>query len=327
MKILITGATGFVGTWITKNLLDRGHDVRVLSRSGQVNFPFESKKVDIFRGDISDTKSLDLACQDVDSVFHLAGVVGYSRAMRQQMIMTNVVGTENIIESCQKSRCRKLLYMSSVVAVGASYNGKNLLNENSPYNLHDLNLGYFETKHRAEELVMTAVSQGRVDAVIVNPGTIYGPGDAKKGSRKVQVKVAQGDFPFYTSGGVNVIHIDDVVTAAYRAWEIGKPGERYILAGENITIQQLFNYIAEAANVSPPKIYLPNSLLHCLGKMGDFLEPRNVKWPVNSETAWASTLFHWFDNSKARRELGLNPKPAKQAIQESVAWMKENGII
>ncbi|MCB0351231.1 MAG: NAD-dependent epimerase/dehydratase family protein [Bdellovibrionales bacterium] len=327
MKILITGATGFIGTWVTKSLLDRGHDIRVISRSGTANFHFPSEKIEVVRADITNQDSLTKAFQDVDSVFHLAGLIGYSRAMRQQMVTTNVVGTQNVVESCLKARCRRLVYMSSVVAIGASFDGASPLNENSKYELHDLNLGYFETKHRAEKIVSEAVTAGKIDAVILNPSTIYGPGDAKKGSRSTQVKVAQGKFPVYTSGGVNVVHIHDVVNAAYRAWEIGRSGERYILAGENILIHDLFKHIAEAAGVPPPRIYLPNPVVHTLGKVGDFLETKGIKTPLNSETAWTSTLFHWFDNSKAKRELSLNPTSAKKAIGESVLWMKEHGVI
>jgi dihydroflavonol-4-reductase len=327
MKLLVTGATGFVGTWLTKFLLDRGHDVRVLTRSGQLDFPYETKNIEIAKGDVSDPASLQRAFANVDSVFHLAGVVGYSRAMRQQMITTNVLGTSHIIEAVKRSGCRRLVHMSSVVAVGASFDGHTPLNEESPYNLHHLDLGYFETKHEAELLVKKAVMANEIDAVILNPSTIYGAGDAKKGSRSTQLKVAKGSFPFYTSGGVNVIHIDDVLHGLYRGWEIGQSGERYILSGENISIQKLFQLVATAAGVTAPKIYLPNPIVRGLGLIGDALEKRGRKGPINTENAWASILFHWFDNAKAKRVLGLNPKPAEQAIRESVEWMRETRLI
>jgi dihydroflavonol-4-reductase len=193
--------------------------------------------------------------------------------------------------------------------------------------LHNLNLGYFETKRQAEELVVEACHQNRIQATIINPSTIYGPGDAKKGSRAVQVKVARGRFPFYPSGGVNVIHIQDVVDAAIRAWEVGRQGERYILSGENLRIQQLFQLIARAANVPAPRWPLPKPAILTIGYIGDLLEKINIRGPLNSENAWAAVLFHWFDNSKAKRELNLNPRPAAIAIQESVHWMRDNGVL
>src|SRR5690606_17288303 len=128
------------------------------------------------------------------------------------------------------------------------------------------NLGYFETKRKAEIIVRSAAEKKELDAVILNPSTIYGAGDAKKGSRRTQLKVAQGRLPFYTSGGVSIIAVKDVVDATYQAWQTGKSGERYILSGENITIKNLFTLIAGAANVKPPSIYLPDPVVFALGK-------------------------------------------------------------
>lgn len=327
MKVLVTGASGFVGTWMTKKLLDRGHNVRVITRSGRVDFAYDSSKIEVMRGDVTNLESLQRATLDIDTVFHLAGVVGYSRAAREEMYKTNVLGTENVISAVEKAKCRRLVHMSSVVAVGANFTDGPPLNENSEFNIHHLDLGYFETKHEGEKLVREAVKQNRIDAVILNPSTIYGPGDAKKGSRSTQVKVARGKFPFYTSGGVNIIHIEDAVNAIYRAWEVGRTGERYILAGENIRIKELFQLIADAAQVSAPKIYLPNAVVLSLGRIGDFLEKIGRKGPINTENAWASILYHWFDSSKAQKELGLNTRPAKEAIGESVQWMKDNQVI
>ena len=213
--------------------------------------------------------------------------------------------------------------MSSVVAVGASFD-KIPLNENSKFNLSHLNLGYFETKRKAESLVLNAVSKHKLDAVVLNPSTIYGPGDAKKGSRGVQLKIVKGQFPFYTSGGVNVISIEDVTCTICSAIDKGRTGERYIISGENILIKDLFKIIAQEAGAKEPYIYLPNPLVYAIGLAGDFLEKIGKRGPLNSENAWASVMYHWFDSTKSKHELGLNPKPARKAIAESVQWVKEN---
>lgn len=326
MKILVTGATGFVGGKLTKKLLDLGHEIRVLSRSGEVPRDLAHQNLEVVKGDVTDLASLERACAQCESVFHLAGVVGYSRAMRQEMTLANVVGTANVLDACEKNKIQKLFYMSSVVTIGASFT-KDVLRETSPYLLQDLQLGYFETKRKAEELVIAATRAGRLQAYIANPATIYGAGDAQKGSRRVQVKVAQGKFKLYTSGGVNVVHIDDCIDGCLRIFERGRPGERYILAGENLTVKQLFTLIAEAAGVKPPFIHLPNLVVHTLGKIGDWQEKRGRKGLITSENAWTSTLYHWFTAEKARQELGFTARPARAAIQESVRWMKENKII
>jgi dihydroflavonol-4-reductase len=327
MKVLVTGASGFVGGWLVKYLIQQGLEVRVLDRSQKISDELKHLKIETVMGDILNPQTLSSAMEGVDSVFHLAGLIAYTRSQRQQMDRVNVLGTQNIIEACIEKNVRRLVHFSSVVAVGASFDGKTLLNENSEYNIHHLNLGYFESKFYAEQKVKQAVAENKIDAVIVNPATIYGPGDAKKGSRGVQLKVARGKIPFYPPGGVNIISIEDIVSATFQAWKVGRTGERYILSNENILIKDLFNLIATAAGVEPPKIGLPKSALLALGRVGDILEKINLKGPVNSENAWASILFHWYDNSKAKQYLGLNPKPAKYAIEQSLAWIKEQGML
>ncbi|MCC7403453.1 MAG: SDR family oxidoreductase [Bdellovibrionales bacterium] len=326
MKALVTGATGFVGSWLTRALCERGIKVRVICRNPELAGSLRNLPVELVPGDVTQPESLDRACQEIHSVFHLAGVVGYSRAMRPLMNQVNVDGTKNMVEAALRNNVQRFVHMSSVVAIGASFDGKPL-NENSPYNIEHLNLGYFETKRLAEALVSEVTLRRGLNAVILNPSTIYGAGDATKGSRKTQIKVAQGKFPFYTSGGVNVIAVEDVIAGILAAWEKGQRGERYILAGENLTIKDLFAMIAAEAGVNPPGIYLPNFAVHTLGKIGDGLEAIGRKGPINSENAWTSTLYHWFDSSKAQRSLGLKPRPARQAIAASVRWMKENHVI
>jgi len=326
MQLLVTGGTGFVGSWLVKRLVQDGHQVRVLHRQGSSLDELTGVDFESAYGDVTNVESVVAACKGVDSIFHLAGVVGYSPAMRAQMEKVNVEGTENVVTACRKNDVRRLLHVSSVVAIGASFK-PNMLNENSPYMISSLNLGYFETKREAEEKVRAAVRKKELDAVIVNPSTVYGPGDAKKGSRKVQIKVAQGRFPFYPSGGQSIVSIHDVIDGMLKAWQKGRTGERYILSGENLYIRDVFRKIAARGGAKPPKIYLPKSVALMMGRVGDRLEKMGKKTPINLENAWVSSLFHWFDSSKAKIELGFNPRSADEALNESVDWMKENGLL
>jgi dihydroflavonol-4-reductase len=263
----------------------------------------------------------------MDSVFHLAGVIAYKRADRELMEKVNVGGTSNVVEACRATGIRRLVHLSSVVAVGASFTPDHVLNEESPYNLSHLNLGYFETKRKAEAIVKESCQKNRLDAVILNPSTIYGPGDAKKGSRKTQLKVAQGKFKFYTAGGVNVVAVEDAVDGIISAWKKGKSCERYILAGDNLSIQRLFEIIAHEAGQKPPTTLLPTPVLHAIGIAGDLMGTLGMKSPISQENAWTSTMYHWFDSSKAQRELDFKPRPAEIAISQSVKWIKENGLL
>lgn len=324
-KILITGASGFLGQWLTRQLVQNGEQVRILVR----HLPEELKSlpIEIVYGDITKLEELTSACQGIAFVYHLAGVVGYSKAMRPLMDRVNVEGVKNLITAAREAGVERIVHVSSVTAVGASFDGQMPLNEETPFNLKHLNLGYFETKHEGETLIRNAVFDGQIDAVIVNPSTIYGAGDAEKGSRNVQLKVARGEFPFYTSGGVSVVHVEDVVNAMIKAMAKGHSGERYILCGENITIRELFEMISEEAGVRAPRIYLPNAIVRLIGRYGDLMEKLGRKGPLNSENAWSSILFHWFDHAKATRELGFQPRPARAAIHDSVEWMKLQKLI
>lgn len=327
MRVLVTGATGFIGHHLVKMLAEEGHHVSILSRKPINNEEFPGLNIQVCIGDVTNSLSLLNATEGQDRVYHLAGKIAYKSSERAEMEKVNVTGTQKVVDACVTQKTPALIYMSSVVAIGASFDGS-VLNENSPYNIDHLNLGYFQTKHRAEEIVKTAVSHNNLKAYILNPSTVYGAGDATKGSRSVQRKVAQGKFPFYTPGGVNVVHIDDVIYCLKHVVDKGRPGERYIVAGENLLLKDVFKIIAESAGVKPPHIPLPKALIKILGVIGDdVLEPLGLKGPMSRETAWTSTLYHWFSSEKAQKELGLKPTAAKIAIEESVQWMKQNGYL
>lgn len=326
MKVLVTGANGFLGSWLTKRLLAEGHAVKALVRKNSDVSELKGLDSHFVYGDISNTESLQTHFKDQDIIFHLAGAIAYKKSDRPLMEKVNVQGTQNVVDTCEKFKIPQLLHLSSVVAVGSSFFPE-VLNEKSEYTIHNLNLGYFETKRKAEELVMAAVKEKKINAICVNPSTIYGFGDAKKGSRKTQVKVARGKFPFYTSGGVNVVAVEDVIDGILLAMQKGKNGERYILSSENMTIKKLFESIAELANVTAPKMLMPNWALHTLGFTGDQLNKLGINGGLSQENAYTASMFHWFDSSKAQKELGFKPRASVIAIENSVRWMKDNGYL
>jgi Nucleoside-diphosphate-sugar epimerases len=327
MKVLVTGANGFLGSWLTRELVNQGNKVYALVRRGSDVSELAGVSCEYVYGDVTDALSLLETFKGMDAVFHLAGVVAYKKSQRALMDRVNVEGTRNVVEVCREHKIPRLIHVSSVVAIGAGRSPDEVLNEESEYNIADLDLGYFETKHQAEMIVKKACDRGDIDAVIVNPSTVYGAGDAKKGSRGMQLKVAQGRLKFYTSGGVNVVAVEDVVAGIISAWKKGRSGERYILCGENLLIKDLFAIIAKEAGRNPPTIELPEQILHIVGSFGDSLEKIGLKGPLSKENAWTATMFHWFDSSKAQRELDFHPRPAREAIHNSVRWMHDQGLI
>ena len=278
------------------------------------------------RGDVTDPRSLKEALASVEAVYHLAGVVGYDPRERSLMERVNVQGTRHIVEAALAAQVQRFVHLSSVVAVGASFD-QTVLDESSPYNLSHLNMGYFETKRQAEQIVLKAAHEEGLPALCLNPATVYGSGDALKGSRKMQVKVARGELSVYPPGGVNVVHIQDVVDCLIKALHLGQVGERYILSGENLLLKDLFERIARIAGVHPPRWKLPKPLILSLGQVGDLMNRCGLKGPLTSENAWAASLYHWFDSSKAQKTFGFQPRSVDLALKESVAWMKENGLL
>ncbi len=211
MKVLVTGSNGFLGSWLTRALVDQGHEVFALVRPSSDLSELEGVGCEYRYGDVTDLPSLLNATSGIDYIFHLAGLIAYKKSEYAAMEKVNVQGTANVVAVCRERKIKRLVYLSSVVAIGAGFTTNEILNEDSKYNIADLNLGYFETKRRAEEIVKASCANGEIDAVILNPSTIYGPGDAKKGSRSMQVKVAKGQFPFYSNGGVSVVAVEDVI--------------------------------------------------------------------------------------------------------------------
>lgn len=321
MKAIVTGANGFLGSWLCKRLLEEGHDVTALVRKSSDLSEIEHLKLKYEYGDVTDKSSLQTAFKDKDYVFHLAGVIAYKSADRPLMDKVNIGGTQNVVDVLVEQKQAKLLNLSSVVAVGASFKPV-ALTEESPYTIHNLNLGYFETKHAAEKIVTAAAKNNLIHAVSVNPSTIYGFGDAKKGSRKTQVKVARGKFPFYTGGGVNVVAAEDVVDGILKAIDKGRNGERYLLCSENMTIKELFTKIAGFAGVKPPKIFMPFPVLKLIGHIGDLTGSG-----LSVENAYTASMYHWFSCDKAKKELGFSPRPSDIAIENSVRWMKDHGYL
>lgn len=321
MRILVTGGNGFLGSWIVRKLVEEQHHVRVLHRAHSDLSSLNGISYESALGDVTNPESLIAATRNIEAVFHVAGLVSYSPLDFPLMEAINVKGTAHVLEACAKARVNRLIFTSSVVAVGATEKPENL-NEMSPYALQKYNLGYYETKRRAENLVIEAAKNKIINGIVLNPAIMFGAGDAVKGSRKTHLKVIQGKFPFYPPGGVNVLHVDDAVKAHISALKNGHSGERYILGGDNLSIHKFFEMLAFAGGHKPPPIGLPSWFLHGASALS-----RALKLKGSSDSYLISTLYHFYDSGKARKELGFNPRPAMSAIEESVAWSRANGFL
>lgn len=326
-KALVTGGTGFLGHHLVRRLSEMGVETTVLVRKSSDLSSLKPYSPKIVHGDVLNRQSLLVATENKDMVFHLAGLIAYKKKDHKMMEQVNVAGTQNLLDACVTQSTPKVLHLSSVAAIGFNQK-RQKISEDFKFDFEQWDLGYFKTKHKAERLCFQYFQDNNLPVYLINPSTIYGYGDGKKGSRKTQVKVAQGRFPLYPPGGVNVVHVSDVIDLIFLILDRGQPARRYIAAGDNMTIKELFKSIATLAGAKPPYLPIPRSLIKSLGFIGD-LRTRylNSDTSLSSETAITSTGFHWFSNQRIRKELGFSPRPSVEALQDSVQWMKDQGLL
>jgi dihydroflavonol-4-reductase len=319
VNCLVTGASGFIGSWLVRKLVFEGHKVRVLCRKSSVFNLIQDLNFEKAFGDITDPSSIEPALKNIDTVFHLAGYIGYKKADHDLMDRINVKGTENLYRLSLLNNVKNFIFLSSVTAIGASLSPFEKMDEESVYNLSKFNFGYAESKRKAEKIVLS--SNSSMKCVSLNPSTVYGPGDMLKSSRKNQLLAMQGNLKFYPYGGVSVVGIHDVVDAIYKSVDLGEHGERYILSGDNLFIKDLMDKICFQAKSKPPRYQIPGFILDTMGFIGDHFT--NGK-PLDSETANVIQLFHWYKNTKAIDKLEFKPSPSDQVIKSSVDWAMNN---
>ncbi|HUP56764.1 MAG TPA: NAD-dependent epimerase/dehydratase family protein [Bdellovibrionota bacterium] len=321
-RVLVTGASGFLGGYLVRALERAGHEVVALVRD--TSDLSGLSRCSLVRGSVTDREALRRAMRDAEAVFHLAGLMSLERSREREVGQVNVAGTWNVVEACLELGVQRLVHVSSVAAVGASASPLHLMNEESSNPLRPFRFPNYEAKAKAEEIVLEAARNRGLDAVVVNPSMIFGAGDAKKEARKGNLLAARGKVKLYPDGGLSVAHVEDVAAGIVAAWKRGRKGERYILGGENISVGQLLGLYAELAGKPAPRHRLPTWLLRLAASAADVFGLGRTR---AYEGAVSATLFHWYDSSKAARELEYKPRPAREAIEQSVGWMRERGWI
>jgi dihydroflavonol-4-reductase len=324
MKILVTGATGFLGHHLVKRLINEGHDVRIFKEKDASMDLLEGLKIEVFEGDIRDFESVKKAVSGCEVVFHLAGLISYWSRQNSLQFEINVNGTKNVVQACLEEKVKRLIYTSSTGAVGFK-EGK-LADEKTEFNLGSLGIAYCDTKYLAEKEIQKAVKEG-LDAVIVCPGSMYGPGDIRR-IKEDPVFPKGFSSLFYVKGGLAVVDVEDVVEGEILAWKKGKRGERYILVGENLSFYDIRKTIAEILGKNPPKIALPYLVFLFIGYILNLTSYLTEKRPkFTPENGKLNGMYLYFSNEKAKKELGMNFRPFKESIKRMIDWYKEKGYL
>lgn len=322
---LVTGATGLIGSNLAAALSEKGWTVRTLRRSTSPTSALEGVPHEAVIGDLLDSDSLRLAMEGADVVFHVAGVSDHWRAGKEQMYRVNVEGTRRVMEAALATGVVRVVFTSSVAALGIPPRGY-LLSEEDCYDGDPRRFPYGHSKYLAEQEVQKALAKG-LDAVIVNPSAVLGPRDPHLGSASLLLEMNRWPLPVVPDGGLNLVDVADVAAGHIAAADRGRTGERYILGGENITHWDLAHVVARVIGKASPRWHLPAGIVRRAAWLVDllrFLLPRRI--PITGETLRLSTETFYVTNDKADRELALSPRiPLPETVARTADWLRETG--
>jgi len=326
MLAFVTGGTGFVGGAVVRRLLAAGHTVRALVRPGANTRQLDGLPVERITGTLADTDSLRRGMAGSDWVFHVAALYSYWGHPWEEFYQTNVEGTRRVLAAAGEAGVRRIVYTSSIATLGLP-RGDAPANEDTPVTLADKIGHYKRSKFLAEEVARDFARQG-LPVVIVNPAAPVGVGDHKPTpTGQMIVDFLQGRMFGYVDTGMNIVDVEDVAAGHLLAAERGRVGERYILGGENLTLKQVLDLLAEVSGRPLVRQRIPHSVALAWAYVDVTLarlNPRHVP-AATPDKVRLSRQKEYYDSSKAVRELGFAPTPAREALRKAVAWYRAHG--
>jgi dihydroflavonol-4-reductase len=319
----VTGATGFIGSHVVRQLLRRGDRVRILARNSSRKSNVESFGCEIAIGDLKDSMSLLRCVQGCSRVYHVAADYRLWARNPQDIYDNNVGGTRNLLSACCEAGVEKVVYTSTVGAIGMRKDG-HPADEDSPVKLDDMIGHYKRSKYMAEQVAMEFASSG-LPVVIVNPTTPVGSGDLKPTpTGRIIHEFIKGRMRAYVETGLNLVGVEDVAQGHLLAETKGRVGERYILGGENWSLEEILDALARICGTRIPLIRIPWTLALVAGYFENFamgtLLRREPLIPL--EGVRMARYKMYISSEKARKELGYNPQPALKALREAVDYFR-----
>jgi dihydroflavonol-4-reductase len=327
VRALVTGATGFVGSAVARALLQGGWQVRTLVRKDSDRRNLEPLAVEIVTGDLNDRGSLERALCDCNGVFHVAADYRLGAIDPSQLYRTNVEGTRNVLEACRSAGVERVVYTSSVATIGIPADGSPG-NEDTPVGLENMIGHYKRSKFLGEQVAREAASAG-AHVVIVNPSTPIGPADVKPTpTGQMVLDAASGRMPAYVDTGLNIVHVDDVAAGHLLAYQHGRPGERYILGGQDMSLREILGEIARLVGRKPPRVRLPQAVVLPIAYAAEaFARASGRTTRITVEGVRMARKRMFFSSAKAARELGYQWRAPTQAFEDAIAWLREQGLL
>lgn len=327
MKTFVTGATGFIGASIVRELLGEGREVRVLVRAGADTSNLDGLEVELFRGDLLDHDSLRRGLKGCHVLYHAAADYRLWTRNPQEMYRINVDGTVAILEAALQNGLEKVVYTSSVGTLGNPGDGRPG-NETAPVAFADMVGPYKKSKFLAEREAEKFVARG-LPLVIVNPSTPIGPRDIKPTpTGKIIVDFLKRKMPAYLDTGLNIIAVEDCARGHLLAEQKGVVGQKYILGNANLTLRDIFDLLQDISGLAAPKVRLPYTPILLAAYCNEGISRITGREPlIPLAGVQMAAKFMYFDSSKAVRELGLPQMPIRDALARAVEWFRQNGYV
>ena len=326
IKVLVTGANGFLGRHLMAELLRRNYQVRALLRPHSPAIG-PVLPVEIYEGDICRPATVAGAADGCGAVIHAAALAQVNPARNPAVWAVNHTGTETVLRLAQRAGVARFVYVGTANVFGF---GPRLQpgDETRPYTGHRYGLDYMDSKRAATDLVHRAVAEEHLPAVLVHPTFMLGPGDAKPTSNALLLELYRGRLPGYPAGGKNYVHVRDVAVATVNALSQGRVGESYILGHENLSYREAFALMAAVMGRPAPRWPVPPAVARLYGAASELragLTGRPAR--INAAMAAGAADGHYFSARKAVAELALPQTPIAQAVAEAFAWFKANHYV
>ena len=326
MITLVTGAAGFLGSHVTRQLVARGENVRVLLRASSNNRAIADLPLEYVTGDLRDPDSLQRALKGVKRIFHVAADYRLWAKRSKEIYDSNVGGTRNLVEAARRAGVDQLVYTSTVATIAVDR--PELPDEKTDARLEEMVGHYKRSKWLAEQEVFRAAKEG-FPAIIAMPTTPVGPWDWKPTpTGKIILDFLNGKMPGYVETGLNFVGVEDCAAGHLLVAEKGQIGERYLLGAENLTLKQSLDTLAHITGLSAPSLKIPHGLALGVAYASTAfsrLVGREPQIPVEGVKIAQHTMF--VDCSRAQRELNFRPGPVASALERAVRWYEANGYI
>ena len=326
--VLVTGATGFVGSGIVRALLADGYPVRALVRGSSPRANLAGLAIETIDGDMCDADAVARAMAGVRYVVHAAADYRLWARDPDAIVRTNVEGTRTVMEAALRAGIERVVYTSSVATLALRPDGE-AADETVQLAATAAVGAYKRSKIVAEQLVETMISRDALPAVIVNPSTPVGPRDIRPTpTGRIIVEAASGRMPGFLDVGLNLVHVDDVAAGHVAALARGRIGERYILGGDNVPLEHMLREIARLVGRRPPRLKLWRGPLYPIAAVAEIIAAMTGREPFLTLDGLRMSRHHmFFTSAKAERELGFNRRPYTEGLRDAVDWFRQAGYL